>query len=452
MAGIAPLRDRMDEVTLEMVRLLKERTEIASEIGALKRDAGVGVADEAREGALRRRVAALCGEIGLDHSIASRFLNALLNESVMVQSEGRPTHLSVFARARELERRGRRIIHMEVGEPDFGPPATVADALGGAVGAGMFRYGDAAGRPELREAIAAHASQWGRAVDPGEVMVCPGGRFAVFAAMVSLLDPGDEVIVVEPAWPAYRDCALQAGAKVRAVPTSLEGGWEPSPEAVRGAVSENTRMLVFNYPNNPTGKVLPAALQDELIGIASEHGLYVLSDEIYAEYAGGGWKSVLGHGYEKSIVVQSFSKSHAMTGMRIGYAVAGPEAISRMCRLQALCMTSVAEPIQHAALAALAAGAPGNAALIRRRLGVLAGRAREAGLEFAEPDGAMYLFARTGMDGTALAGEALERGLAVAPGEGFGNYGGFVRLSACRDEKTLIEGVDILGGIMGERA
>jgi aspartate aminotransferase len=306
------------------------------------------------------------------------------------------------------------------------------------------------GAPYLREALSGYASsEFGADVPPENVMVTPGGRFAVFLAM-SLLNPGDEIAVIEPAWPAYRECAQNAGVRVRSIRTSPEDGWEPSVEQVRRAIGQNTRMLVLNYPNNPTGKILEPRLQKGIVDAAAESGIYVLSDEIYWRYAYSDWISVLRSGYEKSVVVQSFSKSHAMTGFRVGYTMADPEILGRMARLQALAITSVAEPVQYAAMHALEADISPNSETIRSRLAALSDRAREMGLDFVEPQGAMYLFARTG-DGVGLAENLLERGVAVAPGEAFGDYGDHIRISACQDKKTLMEGMDMIRGMRDQK-
>jgi len=453
MSGIDDLRNRMDQVTLDLVRLLKQRTDVAREIGRVKKTIGKGVTDEARENSLRDKVISLSKEVGLEENLAVRFLNFLLNESVRVQSGSRQTHLSVFLKAKELERQGRKIVHMEVGEPDFTPPGIVRTAMQESFDRGFVRYGHAAGRAEFRRALAEKASKdYGVQASEENILVTPGARFSVFLAITTLLSPGDEIVVIEPAWPAYRDCALNAGVKVRSVKTTLEGRWEPEIGEIEGLVDSSTKMIVLNYPNNPTGKVLPAALQDKIVELARRNDLYVLSDEIYALYARVPWKSVLEYGYDKSIVAQSFSKSHAMTGFRIGYSVAEKSIVERMSRLQALSLTSVSEPMQYAAMTALDQDTSGNAATIGSRLDVLSESAREAGLEFLEPDGAMYIFAkagRDGFDGTELSRKALEEGLAVAPGEGFGDYKEFVRISACRDEKTLKEGMDILSEVLG---
>ena len=210
-------------------------------------------------------------------------------------------------------------------------------------------------------------------------------------------------------------------------------------------------MIVLNYPNNPTGKILPEKLQDKIIEIAKENNLYVLSDEIYSQYAKSNWKSILSYNYEKSIVTQSFSKSHAMTGFRVGYGIGSKQIIEKMARLEALCLTNVSEPIQYVAMKALEADTTNNSKIIQNRLDILCKKANEIGLEFIIPDGAMYIFAKInqeGFDGVEFANNSLEKGIAVAPGEGFGNYKNFIRISACQDEKTLMEGMVILGNIM----
>jgi aspartate aminotransferase len=240
---------------------------------------------------------------------------------------------------------------------------------------------------------------------------------------------------------------------VRSIQTTLESKWEPSIKKIEDAINSNTKMIVLNYPNNPTGKILPINLQDEIINLARKNNLFVLSDEIYAQYSYKDWKSILSYNYEKSIVTQSFSKSHAMTGFRIGYAISNPEIIDKMSKLQALCLTNVSEPIQFVALQALNADTSNNTNIVKSRLEVLIQKAKAIGLEFIEPDGSMYLFAKVpkdGFDGTEFANSLLDRGLAVAPGEGFGDCKDFIRISACQDEKALIEGMSILQNILKE--
>jgi len=447
MSDIEEHRKKIEEITLEMIKLLKTRTDIAKQIGDTKASLGMTVTDEEREDALRKQVTNLCKEIDLDQSTALKFLNLLFNESVKVQSDNKQTHLSVFLKAKELEEQGKKIIHLEVGEPDFKPPKEVKTALAEVYDKGYGKYGPAKGITELRKALAEH-----KGCEFENVMVCPGARFAVYLAITTLLNPGDEIIVIEPAWPAYKDCALNAGIKVRTVKTTLETKWEPSIEQINNAINENTKMIILNYPNNPTGKILSNELLDSIIQTAKEHDLYVLSDEIYSEYANNDWKSVLIYNYEKSKVAKSFSKSHAMTGYRIGWIVADPSIIEKMSKLQALSLTNVSEPIQYVALQALEADVSGNTEIINSRLEALIKIAKDIGLEFIEPDGAMYLFAKTkhkNFDATKFSEKLLERGVAIAPGEGFGDYKEFFRITAI-DETRLKEGMIILDTILKE--
>lgn len=449
------LRDKIDEITLEMIRLLKKRTEIAKQIGTIKKDLDLSVTDEKREENLRAKVVSLCSEIGISEALGTRFLNFLLNESIKVQSTNQQTHLSIFLKAKSLEQQGKRIIHMEVGEPDFLPPKIVKDALEEVYDKGFVKYGQAKGLPEFRLALAKKTSkQYGVDVTQENILVCPGARYAVYLAITTLLNPGDEIIVFEPSWPAYKDCAMSAGVKVRTIKTNLENNWDPSIEQIKETINPNTKMIVLNYPNNPTGKILSEKIQDEIFKIVKKHNLYLLSDEIYAQYSYSKWKSVLSYNYDKSIITQSFSKSHAMTGFRIGYAVSSPQIIEKMAKLQAICLTNVSEPIQYVAMRALDADTSNNSNIVKARLDIVIHKAKEIDLDFVKPDGAMYLFARVkkqGFDGTEFSNKLLDYGLAVAPGGGFGDYKDFIRISACQDEKKLVEGMNILADVLKER-
>jgi aspartate aminotransferase len=376
----------------------------------------------------------------------------LLNESVKVQSNNKQTHLSIFLKAKSLEQEGKKIIHMEVGEPDFLPPKIVKESLENVFDKGFLKYGQVKGMPVFRkELVKFILKKFNTNVTPDNIIVSPGARFSIFTAITTLLNPGDEMIVIEPAWPAYKDCALNAGIKVRTINTTLEERWDPSLKQIENTINANTKMIVLNYPNNPTGKILPEKLQDDIIELAKKNDLYILSDEIYSQYAKAGWKSILSYNYEKSIVTQSFSKSHAMTGFRVGYAIADSKIIEKMAKLEALCLTNVSEPMQYVAMKALEADTSNNTNTVQKRLELLEQKANDMGLEFAVPDGAMYIFARVnkeGFDGVQFANSTLEKGLAVAPGEGFGDYKNFIRISACQEETALIEGMNILRDIL----
>ena len=455
MSDINQLRNRIDEITIEMIKMLKIRMDISKEIGEIKKNIGKGITDETREDNLRTKVITLCNELNFEESIATKFLNFLLNESIKVQSENKQTHLSIFLKAKSMEQEGKKIIHMEVGEPDFLPPQIVRKALEEVFDKGFLKYGQAKGLPSFRDTLAKYSSRkFGVNVSQDNIIVSPGARFSIFTAITTLLNPGDELIIIEPAWPAYKDCALNSGIKVRTITTTLEGKWEPTIEQIEKVINVNTKMIVLNYPNNPTGKILPEKLQDEIINLAIKNNLYILSDEIYSQYAFKKWKSILCYNYNKSIITQSFSKSHAMTGFRIGYAIANPKIIDVLSKLQALCLTNVSEPIQYIAMKALEADTSNNTNTVQTRLKVLTEKAKKMNLDFVVPDGAMYLFARVNQDGFSgvqFANNLLEKGLAVAPGEGFGDYKNFIRISACQNEKTLMDGMNIMDNMMSDK-
>ena len=437
----------MEKITADMLKLLKIRTGIAKEIGNLKNEHGLTVTDESREDELKNKMMKICDEVGFDKSLATRFLNFLLNESVKVQSSELQTHLTIFIKAKDLERQGKKIIHLEVGEPDFKPPETVRNSLSEIYDAGFGKYGPVKGIPEFRDAIATFANDnFDCKINSENVMVIPGARFGVFLAFSTLLNYGDEVIIIEPAWPAYRQCAINAGVKVRSIKTTLENKWEPSLEQINSSVNNNTKMIILNYPNNPTGKIISKELMDSIFEIAKKNDLYILSDEIYSNYSNEKWKSVLSYDYEKAIITQSFSKSHSMTGYRIGYAISSNRIIERMAKLQALCLTNVSEPIQSVAMKSINDDVSNNTKIMRERLNVLCELAQKMGLEFEIPDGAMYIFARmkSNINTSELAEKLLEHGLAIAPGNGFGDYRHFFRISACVEKEKLIEGMDIL--------
>ncbi len=458
MDELEQLRGEMREVTAEIMRQVKKRMEVARKIGDVKSKRGLDVVDERAEQDLRSFIMKICSEVGLGQDLGSRLLNILMSESARVQTSSKGTHMTIFAKAKELEGKGKRIIHLEVGEPDFAPHPSVKDAVTEAIETGHYHYTETRGVPPLREALAKSLKEkTGALVGEEQVMVTNGGRFAVFLAISTLLKPGDEVLVIEPAWPAYRDCAELMNTKVRVLRTTLEDRWTPDYSKLEAMINDNTRMLVINYPNNPTGRVLDAKSLEKIVGIAKEHRLLLLSDEVYSDYSFKKFTSLLEYGYDDGIVVSSFSKGPAMTGFRVGYAMARRDLIQTMTKLQSTALTSVAEPMQYAALAALEQNSTReNAEIMKKRLSLITGRLRKMPVSFEEPEGAMYVFARVNIDGfnvDRFALEALEKGLAIAPGSGFGNYPDFIRISAGQPENIIEQGLEILeGSLTGAKA
>jgi len=442
------LRDEMRIVTADIVKLVQKRMSIASEIGNIKDKLMMKIEDISVEQDIARNVHELGTQIGLNNEFIGKLLNLLLLESINIQKaktskkEAKLDHMAMFLKAKQLESEGKKIIHLEVGEPDYLPPVNVKNELLKTFEKKRIHYTQTNGVPMLRKLIAQE-----RSVKEENVIITPGARFAVFSAMVSNISVGDELIISEPAWPAYRDCANFIGVKVKAVRTSVEQKWELDLDHLKQMITSNTKMIVLNSPNNPTGKIIREREIDEILKLARKNDIFVLSDEVYSMYSYIPYKSILDFGYDKSIMVSSFSKSHAMTGFRVGYAISSKDIIDRISKIQAIAITSVAEPMQYAAIAAMNSNVTKNMTLIKKRLDFIKSELENLPCEFVNPDGGMYYFVRfnDSIDVNKIIFNLLNEGVAVAPGIGFGEtYFDFIRISACQPTKLLNDGLKIL--------
>jgi aspartate aminotransferase len=431
--------------------------QISKRIGEIKSKLNVDVTDERVEQDIRNSVSKLAKEIGMDAEFSGKLLNIILAESIKLQQHQqcdttpRQTHLGIFMKAKQLEAAGKKIIHMEVGEPDYPPPKNVKRALIKSYESSHYHYTETKGILKLRQAIANKVQNGTRA---DQVIVTAGARFAVFSAFASLLKIGDEVISIEPAWPAYRECADFTGAKINFLKTTLEQQWIPDMETLASMINTSTKMIIINYPNNPTGRVLDEKTIEKIVSLARDNNMYILSDEVYSDYAFNGFKSILEYDYDKSIMISSFSKGHAMTGFRVGYAIANRYIIDKMTKVQATALTSVAEPMQYSALAALESSNPSqNKKKMKKRLHLICNRLRKLSFSFFRPEGAMYVYPKfqNGIEGDdiTVVEKLLDLGVAVAPGSGFGDsYRRFIRISGCQSEDILQEGLDKLEAAM----
>ena len=442
------LRDEMRIVTADIVKLVQKRMSIASEIGNIKDNLMMKIEDISVEQDIARYVRELGTQFGLNNEFIGKLLNLLLLESINIQKaktskkEAKLDHMAMFLKAKQLESEGKKIIHLEVGEPDYLPPVNVKNELLKTFEKKRIHYTQTNGVPMLRKLIAQE-----RSVKEENVIITPGARFAVFSAMVSNISVGDELIISEPAWPAYRDCANFIGVKVKAVRTSVEQKWELDLDHLEQLISSNTKMIVLNSPNNPTGKIIREREIDDILKLARKNDIFVLSDEVYSMYSYIPYKSILDFGYDKSIMVSSFSKSHAMTGFRVGYAISSKDIIDRISKIQAIAITSVAEPMQYAAIAAMNSNVIKNMTLIKKRLDFIKSELENLPCEFVNPDGGMYYFVRfnDSIDVNKIIFNLLNEGVAVAPGIGFGEtYIDFIRISACQPTKLLNDGLKIL--------
>jgi len=363
--------------------------------------------------------------------------------------------LAVFARAKELEKQGRSIIHLELGEPDFHPAAPVVDALRSAVAAGRDRYVSPRGIPALRQAISDYLWQTrGLRIASEEVLVAPGCKMALSLAMLALIEPGDEVLYPDPGFPIYPSFTRGLGAT--AVPFFLEekNQFQPDIAEIAAKISPRTKVLIFNSPNNPTGTVFGDAALAQCAELAAKHDLWVLSDEIYARILfGGTYKSIwaLPGMAERTVIIDGFSKSFAMTGWRLGYAVAPRQVIDAMDLLVLNTFTCAAEFTQVAAIEALRDSTDAVNAMVteyrKRRDLFVNGLNRLPGFRCQAPAGAFYAWVNiedTGLTAEKLATLLLEEaGVAAIAGAAFGAAGkSYLRFSLVSARNLLEEALE----------
>src|SRR5215470_13119888 len=363
--------------------------------------------------------------------------------------------LAVFARAKELEKLGRSIIHLELGEPDFHPAAPVVDALRAAVAAGRDRYVSPRGIPALREAIAEYLRRTRRLqVGPEQVLVAPGCKMALALAMMALIEPGDEALYPEPGFPIYPSFTRGLGAV--AVPFLLEekNRFQPDVAEIAAKISPRTKILIFNSPNNPTGTVFSNQVLKRIAELAAEHDLWVISDEVYARILfSGEYQSIwaLPGMAERTIIIDGFSKSFAMTGWRIGYAVAPVPVIDAMDLLVLNTFTCAAEFTQVAAIEALRDSTGAVDAMVeeyrKRRELFIAGLNCIPGFRCQAPEGAFYAWVNieeTGMHAEEVQKILLEEGgVAGIAGAAFGPGGtNYLRFSLVSARNLLEEALE----------
>ncbi|MFQ6000348.1 MAG: pyridoxal phosphate-dependent aminotransferase [Anaerolineae bacterium] len=363
--------------------------------------------------------------------------------------------IEVLARAMALEAEGAHIIHLEVGEPDFKTPANILEAGIRALKAGDTRYGPAPGIPELREAIAQGVStRLGIEVRPEQVVVTPGGKAIAFFAFLALLEPGDEVIYTDPGFPVYEAMTDFIGAK--RVPLRLleERGFRFEVEDFLSKVSPKTRLIVINSPHNPTGGVLTKSDLEVVAEVAVERGLWVLSDEVYNRiiYEGESLSIASLPGMERrTIILDSFSKSYAMTGWRLGFGIMPLELASHITRLVINSNSCIPPFIQRAGIEALKGPQEAVTRMVvafrERREVIVEGLNSIEGLRTVKPQGAFYVFPNiegVGMGSGEFADYLLkEAGVAVLPGTAFGEYGeGFIRISYANSLDNIRKALD----------
>jgi aspartate aminotransferase len=351
------------------------------------------------------------------------------------------------------------VIGLHVGEPSFATPEHVRDGARRALERGDTRYVSNAGIPALREAIAGKvAARNGLRADPGHVVVSAGGMQAIYAALSATVTAGDEVLVPDPGWPNFAMAVQLLQARPVGYPLHAGNAFLPEIADLAPLVTDRTRALIVNFPSNPLGAVLPAALADRLCRFADEHDLWLISDECYDEITFDAEHVSPGRYDQQDRVLScfSFSKTYAMTGMRVGYLVAPESVALTTAKMQEPLIACVNAPAQYAALAALE-GPQDFVETMRRtyreRRDAAAVQLDAAGIGYLLPQGAFYIWVdvrdRCGGDVKSWALQLLrEHHVAVAPGTAFGAGGeGWIRISLATDTGDLLEGLERVAGV-----
>jgi aspartate aminotransferase len=369
---------------------------------------------------------------------------------------GTETAFEVLAKAKALEKQGKNIVHLEIGEPDFDTPKNIRDAATKALSSGYTHYTPSAGMPELRQAVADYISKTRKLdVKPEEVVVTPGAKPIMFFSILALVNPGDEVLYPNPGFPIYESLVNFVGAKPVPIPLKEENDFSLDPEYVKKMITKKTKMIILNSPENPTGGVITREqLKVIADSIANRNDVFVLSDEIYSRiiYEGKHESITQFSGMkDKTILLDGFSKTYAMTGWRLGYGVMRKDLAEKVAQLMTNSNSCTCAFTQLAGVEALTGPQKEpermDEEFRKRREVIVPGLNSIKGISCKKPHGAFYVFpniTETGMDSRKLADHLLyNAGVAVLPGASFGKYGeGYLRLSFANSIENIKKALD----------
>jgi aspartate/methionine/tyrosine aminotransferase len=363
---------------------------------------------------------------------------------------GTETAFEVLNKARALEREGKSIIHLEIGEPDFDTPSNVIEAAVDALHNGWTHYGPSAGLPELRQTIAEYVSHTrGVKVTPEEVVVVPGGKPIIFFTIMALIDEGDEVIYPNPGFPIYESMIRYVGGQAVSIQLREDRDFSVDVDEFAALITDRTKLIILNSPHNPTGGVMQRRDVEQLAKIIGDRNILVLSDEIYSRllFEGEHFSIMSVPGMqERTILLDGFSKTYAMTGWRMGYGVMRPDLAAHITRLMTNSNSCTASFTQMAGIEALRGDQSSVDSMCsefkRRRDVVVAGLNKIKGFSCRMPKGAFYVFpniTKTGWKSKPLADALLDQaGVAALSGTAFGEFGeGYLRFSVANSLENL---------------
>ncbi len=369
--------------------------------------------------------------------------------------EGQPM-FKILAKVQELERQGQSVIHFEIGDPDFNTPSNIIESLCVAARSGETHYTSSMGIYDLRKAVQT-VTEKSRGFKPhiNQVLIAPGANIIIYYAIKCLVNPGDDVIVPDPGFPTYYSVLKFCGVNPIRIPLKEENDFRMNPDDVRKNITPKTRLIIMNSPQNPTGSVMTPDEIKEMAEIAKENDVYLFSDEVYSRMIFDETKfsspSILDECKKRTIIVNGFSKVFAMTGWRLGVAIAPEDVIEKMSILLQTTSSCVTPFIQRAGIEAILGDQTAVYTMIKeykeRRNLIVSELNKIPKLSCYKSGGAFYVFPNiknTGMNSEQFAGFMLEKaGVALLPGTNFGIYGeGYVRLCYANSKENIIEGLN----------
>ena len=351
-------------------------------------------------------------------------------------------------KALRLESEGKKIIRLNLGDPDLATPNEIIEAAYAAMKAGKTKYSSSYGESKLRQKLAEL-----HGVKEENVVITPGSKWGIFATMYLMMRGGGNVIIPTPYWTAYDLIAKSLGAKTKLLRTEMENGWKVDLAELEALIDKETKMIILNNPNNPTSKVLDAKTLDGIVELADKKGVTILSDEVYATIAFTKAKSILEYnGDHRHILTNGFSKTFTMTGWRIGYIVASKELVDKITKLNQITINNVPVFIQEAALKGLEMEKQLATTIkdeYQERAKMASKTLSKAGFQFTEPEAPFYVFPkRKGLDSEKFTLDLLDKGVAVAPGTSFGDYREHFRISLTAPREQIKTALDIISGAL----
>ena len=344
-----------------------------------------------------------------------------------------------------LESKGKKIIKFNVGDPDqFTSDEIIEESLK-AMKKGKTKYSSASGEKEIKEKLSAIYK-----TDAERITITPGSKWAIYSIMHLMLKNGGNVVIPSPHWTAYELIAKELGAETRILKTEFRNDWKIDLEKLENLVDSKTKLIILNNPNNPTSKVIDNRTLEKIVEIADSKNVTILSDECYSDISFVKMKSILDFG-PNHILVNSFSKTFAMTGWRLGFAVTSKELAEKITKLNQITITNVPAFIQHAAIKALEIKeriSKEIREIYKKRADLACEILSKNKIKFSKPDAPFYIFPYCAQDSEKLALDMIDRGVAIAPGTAFGDYREFFRISLTLPNNEIREGLEKIAEVL----